>query len=49
MHDIGNFYYRMLPNIDLSRGETVGISIIFAWLGLLQYLESYYNSNSKKD
>ena len=34
MEDIGSYYIRMLTNIDLFRGETVGLSIIFAWLGL---------------
>ena len=34
MEDVGSYYIRMLTNIDLFRGETVGLSIIFAWLGL---------------
>ena len=34
MEDVGGYYIRMLTNIDLFRGETVGLSIIFAWLGL---------------
>lgn len=34
MENVGDFYVRMLTNIDLLRGETIGLSIIFAWLGL---------------
>ena len=34
MENVGDFYVRMLTNIDLFRGETIGLSIIFAWLGL---------------
>ena len=34
MENIGDYYVRMLSNIDLLKGETIGISIIFSWLGL---------------
>ena len=33
MENVSGYYIRMLSNIDLFRGETVGLSIIFAWLG----------------
>ena len=35
MQQVGEYYVRMLTNIDFFRGETIGLSIIFAWLGLL--------------
>ena len=35
MENIGEYYVRMLSNIDLLKGETIGISIIFSWLGLI--------------
>ena len=35
MENIGDYYVRMLSNIDLLKGETIGISIIFSWLGLI--------------
>jgi len=34
MQNVGDYYVRMLTNIDLFKGETIGISIIFSWLGL---------------
>ena len=34
MQNVGDYYLRMLTNIDLFKGETIGISIIFSWLGL---------------
>ena len=34
MGDVSSYYVRMLPNIDLYKGQTIGISIIFAWLAL---------------
>ena len=35
MENVSGYYIRMLSNIDLFRGETVGLSIIFAWLGFI--------------
>ena len=34
MGDVSSYYVRMLTNIDLYKGQTIGISIIFAWLAL---------------
>jgi len=34
MQNVGDYNVRMLTIIDLFKGETIGISIIFSWLGL---------------